>query len=244
MSRVLITGASSPIAKSLFGILSNEQREVLLHSSKTITALDREYAESTAKFWIQNFLNLDNLETSFRTCMANVPEGVDTFVHISGMVSPLKASGVTNKIISNHFNVNVFSALKIVALLLNKSINGSELKNIVFITSIWSKFGASHYSVYSSSKAALAGAMRSLSIELAPRVRVNCVALGTTDSGMAEKVLNDEKKKKKLLEQYPLGIGEPADVAELVNFLISNKSRWLTGQEIFLDGGATTNMEY
>ena len=168
--------------------------------------------------------------------------GVDTFVHCAGISTPLPISGFTEKFALKQFNVNFFSALKIISVLLNKRKNPTQLKNILFVTSIWGKFGSSGYSLYGGSKSALTGAMRSLSIELAPNTRVNSVALGAIETPMSAESFQNMGILEFMKMTYPLGMGTPRDAANILDFLISEKSRWITGQEFVVDGGRTANM--
>ena len=87
------------------------------------------------------------------------------------------------------FNVNYFSAVEIISLLLKKNVNQRCLKNIIFISSILGKFGAKGHNLYSSTKAALDGLMKSLSVELAPEIRVNSILPGGVRTPMSDYAL-------------------------------------------------------
>jgi NAD(P)-dependent dehydrogenase (short-subunit alcohol dehydrogenase family) len=163
-------------------------------------------------------------------------------VHAAGMVTVLPMRAVDHHVAQEIMNVNFFSAVEIIHVLLKKKVNAGHLANIVFISSIWSRFGAKGHGVYCASKAALDGLMRALAVELAPGVRVNSILPGAIRTAMSEKGFADAAIVEKLKRDYPLGIGEPKDIAEAIDFLISHKSRWLTGQEIVIDGGRTVNM--
>jgi NAD(P)-dependent dehydrogenase (short-subunit alcohol dehydrogenase family) len=59
---------------------------------------------------------------------------------------------------------------------------------------------------------------------------------------MTEAIYEDAEMVAKLERDYPLGIGEATDIVNVVEFLISEKSRWITGQQIVVDGGRTVNI--
>jgi NAD(P)-dependent dehydrogenase (short-subunit alcohol dehydrogenase family) len=139
-------------------------------------------------------------------------------------------------------SVNFFSAIDITASLLSQRVNQSRLKNVLFLSSIWGQFGAKGHTLYCASKGALESAMRSLAIELAPAVRVNCVAFGAVDTPMASRALSDSEIKKRISSDYPLGIGSVEQAVEVCMFLTSESSGWITGQVVTADGGRTAHM--
>jgi len=82
---------------------------------------------------------------------------------------------------------------------------------------------------------------KSLAAELAPKIRVNCLAPSITQTPLASALLNTEEKIAANGQRHPLGrIGQPEDVAELAAFLLSDKSSWITGQILHVDGGMST----
>jgi len=163
--------------------------------------------------------------------------------------------GFINVLVNNagvaHFGL--FTDLKpqeiqeLLAVNLNTAINMSHLAIpsmvreksgvIVNITSIWGVTGASCEVVYSTAKAGIIGLTKALSKELAPSgIRVNAIACGAFETRMNEH-LNDEEKNA-FMDEIPLGrFGLPDEAGDLAVFLASEKSKYLTGQVIPLDGG-------
>jgi NAD(P)-dependent dehydrogenase (short-subunit alcohol dehydrogenase family) len=84
--------------------------------------------------------------------------------------------------------------------------------------------------------------MRCLAIELAPNTRVNSVLPGAILTEMTQDIFSDEEVVKKIKETYPLGIGETNDIYQIVDFLLSENSKWITGQQITVDGGRSINI--
>ena len=109
--------------------------------------------------------------------------------------------------------------------------------NIIIISSMWGQVGASCEAAYSASKSGLIGLTKALAKELAPSgIRVNCVAPGVVLTPMLKDFSEEDLENLRL--ETPLEmLGEPEDVAELVSYLASEKSRFMTGQVIGLNGG-------
>ena len=100
------------------------------------------------------------------------------------------------------------------------------------------KQGFANHSIISPVKASLEGLTVSLASELAPNVRVNCIAPSLSTSKMANKMLKNPKISEAIAKQHPLKrIGEGLDSAALAKFLLSSESSWITGQIIGVDGG-------
>ena len=120
--------------------------------------------------------------------------------------------------------------------------NQKALESAVFISSNISNFGAKAFSVYSSAKSGLDGLMRSLSVELAPEVRINSVLPGSVRTRMTEHIYENEEVINRMVETYPLGLGDTNDIYQAVRFLLSKEARWITGQQLTVDGGRTVNV--
>ncbi len=91
---------------------------------------------------------------------------------------------------------------------------------------------------YGVSKAALVNLVQQLAVELAPGVRVNAVAPAIVRTRLARALY--EGREEEVVARYPLGrLGEPADVAGPVAFLLSDDAAWVTGQTLTIDGGSS-----
>jgi len=98
-----------------------------------------------------------------------------------------------------------------------------------------------YHASIASAKGAVEGLTRTLAAEFAPSIRVNCIAPSITYTPLAEKLLNNETKVKASEDRHPLKrIGSASEIAELANFLLSDKSAFITGQVIKADGGIST----
>ena len=82
---------------------------------------------------------------------------------------------------------------------------------------------------------------KALAAEFSPKIRVNCIAPSLTDTPLAGNLLNTEEKKEDNAAKNPLKKnGEPIDIANMAEFLLSNKANWITGQVMHVNGGHST----
>jgi NAD(P)-dependent dehydrogenase (short-subunit alcohol dehydrogenase family) len=240
----LITGASSGLGRAAAIRLSRE-RALILHGRDVIRLEEtRGLCEAPERhvLWPFELRNVPELAASLKPLLADEGRVVTDFLHSAGMVTVLPMRSIDYRVAQEIMNVNFFSAVEIINLLLKKKVNGGRLANILFISSIWSRYGARAHSAYCASKAALDGLMRALAVELAPAIRVNSILPGAIKTAMAERGFDDAEILEKLERDYPLGIGQPDDIADAIEFILSGKSRWMTGQQIVVDGGRTINM--
>jgi NAD(P)-dependent dehydrogenase (short-subunit alcohol dehydrogenase family) len=240
----LISGASSGIGRGIAFCLARTRRLILhgrdlprLEESRQACAQASEHL-----LWQQDLRDIAEVEPTLTRFLNTHGAGVESFVHCAGMVQVLPARSASLDAVQENLNVNYVAAQQIIATLLKKRVNRAALKHIVLISSIWSAYAARGHSLYCASKAALDGMMRALAVELAPDVRVNSVLPGAVRTPMAEAAMSDPDIKAKLQMDYPLGLGDPKDIAEAVQFLMSDAARWITGQQFFVDGGRTVNM--
>ena len=118
-----------------------------------------------------------------------------------------------------------------------KKNNGS----IVMFSTVAAKKGFANHSIISPSKAAVEGLTVALAAELAPNIRVNCIAPSLTKSKMSKFLLQNLKSIDSISKLHPLKrIGEGSDAASLSKFLLTKESSWVTGQIIGVDGGRSS----
>ena len=137
--------------------------------------------------------------------------------------------------------INTFSAFELV-----RQASGVKVINIqasiVFISSITSVIARTTTAAYSASKGALVSGARVMAAELAKRnIRVNCISPGTILTPLMQTYLSQlsEEDYQKRISGFPLGLGETRDVSNACVYLLSDASRWITGQNIVVDGGYT-----
>ena len=243
-SYLLVTGASSGIGREI-AIRLSEQYSIVLHGR------DKERLQQTMKecnpnlehlIWEYDLTEIDTLEESLTQFLSENKCAINYFVHSAGYLKmmPLKMAKADWFRLS--FDIHVIAAALITKVLIKKKVNADELKSIVFISSINSKSGVKALSAYSASKAAVDGLMRSLALELAPAVRVNSVLPGGLRTAMTEYLYEDKELIERMFATYPMGQGSVNDICGAVKFLLSEDARWITGQQLVVDGGRTINI--
>ena len=103
------------------------------------------------------------------------------------------------------------------------------------------KQGFPNHAIVSSAKGALEGLTLALAAELAPNVRVNCIAPSLTNSKISNFLLKNEKVAEGIAKMHPMKrIGEGSDSASVAKFLLTDESSWITGQILGVDGGRSS----
>lgn len=241
---LLITGASSGLGHELARRFSASHRLIL--GGRDEARLQRTRAACQAPerhlLWQHDLADVDGIAASLGELLAAHDVRVAGLVHSAAQLTVLPLRNQTPSMVRDAFGTNVFAAMELVRLLSSKRVNRQCLRNVVFVSSIASQFGARGFSAYSASKGALDALMKSLAVELSPAVRVNSVLPGAMRTAMTATMFDDPQLAERLTADYPLGIGTPDDVVDAVEFLLSDKARWITGQQLVVDGGRTSNI--
>ncbi|RAM50107.1 MAG: 3-ketoacyl-ACP reductase [Hapalosiphonaceae cyanobacterium JJU2] len=161
--------------------------------------------------------------------------GLDILVNNAGIGSIAPIAEVTEADLDTVFNVNVRGVLFALQEAARRINDGGRIVNVSSSTTIYPAAGLA---VYIASKAAVKSFTDVLALELGERgITVNSVVPGPTTPGMFDKRPIEEQKV--VAASSPLGrIGHAEDIADIVAFLVSEESRWITGQHILANGGA------
>ena len=235
----LITGAASGFGRCIAQKLA-PSRKLLLAD------IEAEKLEAVCKscenpdrhlMWVRDLNQLDGIGDALAAFLTTRKITVDHFIHSAGLFGIQFARANEMAFVNRLFNVNVFSAMEIIRPLVSKRANQGALRSITFISAIGSRLGGKGYAVYAASKGAVNAMSLSLAVELAPAVRVNAVLPGTIETEMNQVHFANADFLASVKSLHPLGVGRPEDVADAVEFLSSDRARWITGQEIVVDGG-------
>ncbi len=239
----LITGSSSGIGREIAILLSSD-RNIILHGrneSRLNEVKLKCHNSGDVIIWNCDLSVIELVESSLLELIRVNDISITSLVHASGTLKmyPLKMIGLSN--IYETLNVNFISAVLITKTLMMR-INKSSLSSVVFISSNISNFGAKAMSSYAITKSALDSFMRCMAVELAPKVRFNSVLPGGVRTNMTNHIYENIELINRIEKQYPLGLGDSRDIANLVSFLLSDDAKWITGQQMIIDGGMTINI--
>lgn len=162
--------------------------------------------------------------------------GVDVLINNAGIAQQKMFCDITQQDFDSMFAVNVKGAFNCTQAALGHMVHNKRGK-IINVSSMWGVCGASCEVHYSASKAALIGMTKALARELAPsNIQVNCIAPGIIDTEMNSALGGDTLAL--LKEESPMGrFGTAEEVASLMLFLADERSDFITGQVIGIDGG-------
>lgn len=239
---VLITGASSGIGRATAIRLSKTYPLVLGGRDEKRLEETRTMCENADEhlLWRYDLADVEGIADNLSAFLKANSVPVSGFVHSAGIAPLVPLRMTTSETMRQIMDVNFYSAVEILKLLTSKKINGKTLENVILISSISSQRGAKGMSLYSASKGALDSFARSMACELAPRVRVNTVLPGGIETPGTQNMTSDVG----LLQEGSnslLGEGKTSDIADIVAFLLSKQSRWITGQNFIVDGGRTSH---
>jgi len=241
---VLVTGASAGIGRATCIVLSKLGAKLILNGrseeslAQTLALLDGN-EHIVATFDMQK---TDEL-SAWVAQLAKSHGPIKGFVHCAGIQVTKSVRAFDQAFFDQTMQTNLASALAIAKgfrIKRDKSVQGS----IVLVSSIAGLIGQPGNVVYGASKAAMIGATRGLAMELLrDNVRVNCVAPALVETQMAEKTRNSmtPAQFQHIIDQHPMGIGEPEDVANAIAFLLSDSARWINAVCLPVEGGYLAN---
>ena len=237
----LITGATSDIGKQICATLEASGHSLLM------TDLDEDVLFETRaglqhpelhQVLALDLSDVEQAEITLTDYLVKEHLSVSNAVFAAGIfaVKPIKMANYA--FVKKNFDIALFSIFALTRVLTSKKTNADNLQGIVMISSVSAIMGTKGYATYGAVKAGMLGLMKSLAAELAPKVRVNAVLPG----GIRTRTTNFMYEMQEAPNpRYLLGDGEKTDISNMVEFLLSEKSRWITGQEFVVDGGLTSN---
>ena len=229
MANYLIVGGSSGIGKALAEQLVSEGHRVFATYHTHLI----ESNNSSLTYHPLNVLD-ETVQLSF------LPEVIDGIAFCPGAIQLKPFARIQPSDFMADYQLQVIGAIKVIQAVLPALKNASQ-GSIVLFSTVAVQLGLNFHSIVSASKGAIEGLTKSLSAELAPKIRVNAIAPSLTNTPLAASLLNSDQKIEANAERHPLKrVGTPEDIASMAAFLLSPKSSWITGQILSVDGGMGT----
>ena len=235
--KILVTGASSGIGKSV--AIENASQG----ASLIITARNRDRLNATLNDLVKitgehNAICCDLTSKDDLDKLVEVVEPLDGVVLNAGAVKLAPIAFINDLTVNNLFEVNVQSSIRLIQRLVRKK-KLNKGASIVFVSSISTQKATIGNAVYNASKGAVNAFVKSLALELAAKqIRANAILPGFVPTSILDNAKMSKDELEAHLKNYPLGrYGKPEDIAYLSTFLLSDKSNWMTGSLLNLDGG-------
>tara|TARA_B110000027_G_scaffold133267_1_gene161317 strand:- start:888 stop:1631 length:744 start_codon:yes stop_codon:yes gene_type:complete len=233
---ILVTGASSGLGASTAIECSKAGAKVII-TGRSEERLNVTFTQLHGTGHTQLLFDLSVEEDISK--LANSLPKLDGIALCAGITKTIPVKFISTESIEEIFQVNLVSSMLLIQKLLKiKKINKGG--SIVFISSISTAYADKGNAIYAASKGALNSFSKVLALELSTRnITSNCIQPGFVPTSMlaagvvSDEQLLDEKKK------YPLGFGEPRDIANGVIYLLSDAAKWVTGSVLTIDGGVT-----
>lgn len=243
MTSIAVFGGNSTIGREIVRLLLESKHSVVVLARNIEKLSDlMELHSGSLHFVYADLQSLDEISDYLDKAVLKIGR-LHGLIYVSGFhqLMPIGMGTAYSKSLELHFKINTIAPLiAIDRFVSNKISDPSTSRYVTIVSSIANQIGEPALSAYSASKAAIVGAFKSLSIELARKgIRLNTVSPGWIEGETAESVKAKlgSVRYQEIIKKYPLGSGLPLDVAEAVFFISSNKARWITGTDLVVDGG-------
>ena len=239
---IIVTGASSGIGRQCAIDCSKMGAKIILIArnqerlEETLCSLDN----NDHQVYSYDLTQIDGIKDLANEIVSSNGK-INGLIHAAGIeiTKPIKLLEPCDfEMIYRTNNLSGFELMRQLSSIKNMNKGGS----IIFISSITAIIGRSGVAAYAASKGAMISATKTFALELAKRhIRVNCISPVTILTPMMQNYLNDldEISRQKRVDGFPLGLGETTDISNACIYLLSDASRWITGQNIIIDGGYT-----
>ncbi|MFK7814129.1 MAG: SDR family NAD(P)-dependent oxidoreductase [Maribacter sp.] len=174
----------------------------------------------------------DELDTSA------LPEEIHGFAYCPGSINLKPFKMMSLDTFQEDMQLNFFSLVKVVKTIMSRM---AEDASMVFFSTVAVGTGMPFHTSVAAAKGAIEGYAKSMAAEYAPKIRVNVVAPSLVDTPLAKRLLSNDRKREMMSVRHPLKrVGEAEDIANIAVFLLGEKSSWMTGQIVGVDGGMST----
>ena len=217
--KTLIIGSSSDIA-----------RHLVENSDSSLEFIELTSSPSTPNQHQIDILNEDTYPI--------IDGEINGLVYFPGTINLRPFSSLKLSDFEFDYQINVLGLIKTLKFYHKQLSIGSS---VIFISSVAASVGMPYHSSISLCKSALEGLCRSLAAEWSPNVRVNCIAPSVVQTKLSSRLFRTENQIEQMNARHPLQkVGQPKNITDAIQFLLSENSSWITGQVLNIDGGLSS----
>lgn len=235
--RIMVTGASSGIGKETAILLSNLGAQVVLlgrDEQRLAETKDNLSGDGHVSISLE-LREFEKYADAFKQ-IKETGKKLDGFVHCAGIAKVIPLKVASANVIWDMFAVNYVSFMELIKHFAKKT--NSDGGSVVCLSAINAHYPQKCMSVYAATKGALEMAVSSLAVELfEKKIRVNAVVPGPIATPMAASFSEVSGEESNIVGQQLMALGEPADIANMTAYLLSDASKFITGRKFYVDGG-------
>ena len=232
--KIIIFGGSGSIGSSIAKEIINEGYEPYL-IGRNYSSLKSLATELNCSYDVVDVTNTDQMVQVLKKC----EDDIFGLAYCVGSIDLKPLSSAHENDYIESFKVNTLGAITAIKVI--KNILKTNKGSILLFSSIAVKNGFTNHSIVATSKGGVEALTVSLAAELAPNIKVNCIAPSLTESNMTKQILANENIKKAIELMHPIPrIGKPDDYGKFAAYLLTDSSHWITGQVFNIDGGRST----
>jgi NAD(P)-dependent dehydrogenase (short-subunit alcohol dehydrogenase family) len=221
MKKILIIGGSKGIGNAI--LLQQLENNTVYAISRTVPEISHPNL---------THFSLDVLQDTLPEI-----ESLDSLIYCPGSITLKPIGSLSIDDFRNDFEINVIGAVKAIQKYLPALKKGNQPSILLFST-VAAKLGMPFHASIATAKAGVEGLVKSLGAELASSIRINAIAPTITDTTLASGILRNDRMKENMVERHPMkGYLQPQEVAEMADFLISEKAKSMSGQIFEMDYG-------
>lgn len=220
MKTILVVGGSRGIGKAIVEELKENQKIINFSRSEGVSH--------------PNVTNHTIDATS--SDLPELGDEINGLVYCPGSINLKPINRLSLDDFRSDFEINVIGAVRIIQHYIKQLRNSNS--SVVLFSTVATKLGMPFHASVAASKSAVEGLTKSLAGEFATKVRFNCIAPTVTDTSLAEKLLRNDKQKENMENRHPLKkYLQAEEVASLASYLLSDKSKAISGQVFPIDAG-------
>jgi 3-oxoacyl-[acyl-carrier protein] reductase len=224
MKNIVIIGGSKGIGNAI--LMQQLETKRVYNISRTAPEMPHE--------------NLSHYSINILTDELPEIEKIDTLIYCPGSINLKPIGSLSIADFRNDFEINVIGAIKAIQKYLPVLKKGTNPSILLFST-VAAKLGMPFHASIATAKAGVEGLVKSLGAELASTVRINAIAPTITETTLSANILRNDRMKGNMIERHPMkSYLKPEEVAEMANFLISEKAKSMSGQIFEMDYGVVS----